>query len=89
MKRPILIALIGYIIGIIWELYLKVSIVPFIIILTVIHLIIKSRVHTILTIKNISAINIKATILLIASMLISNNVTIYLNNKYENIYNRS
>ncbi|MCI8833330.1 MAG: DNA internalization-related competence protein ComEC/Rec2 [Clostridia bacterium] len=87
MKRPILIALIGYIIGIIWELYLKVSIVPFIIILTIINLIIKSRVHTILTIKNIRDINIKAMILLIVSILISNNVTIYLNNKYENIYN--
>lgn len=28
MKRPILIALIGYIIGIIWELYLGISIAP-------------------------------------------------------------
>lgn len=28
MKRPILVALIGYIIGIIWELYLKINIAP-------------------------------------------------------------
>ena len=28
-KRPILVAIIGYMIGIIWGLYLKVSIVPF------------------------------------------------------------
>ena len=33
MKRPIVIALIGYIIGIIWELYLnKISIAPIILI---------------------------------------------------------
>ena len=36
MKKPILTMLIGYIIGIIWELYLKTSIVPFIIILLII-----------------------------------------------------
>lgn len=29
MKRPILIACVGYIIGIIWGLYLKISIIPF------------------------------------------------------------
>lgn len=86
MKRPILIALIGYIIGIIWELYLKISIVPFIIILIVekgIVLFYKKME------KGTGLFSIKATILLIASILISNNVTSYLNNKYENIYNMS
>lgn len=43
MKRPILIALIGYIIGIIWELYLKISIAPIIIILTIIYIVYNYR----------------------------------------------
>ena len=33
MKRPILVALIGYIIGIIWELYFKINIAPIFIII--------------------------------------------------------
>lgn len=37
MKRPILIALIGYIIGILWGLYLKVSIILFVTITTIIY----------------------------------------------------
>ena len=45
MKRPILIALIGYIIGIIWELYLKTSIAPVIIIIIVIYMIITYKIH--------------------------------------------
>lgn len=90
MKRPILIALIGYIIGIIWELYLKISIVPFVIVLIIIYMIIKCTVlPKVSTTKNMHALNIKATILLIASMLISNSITSCLNNKYENIYNMS
>ncbi len=76
MKRPILIALIGYIIGIIWELYLKISIVPFLIFAIIICIIIYYR----------SSLSI---ILLVTSILIANNVTSYLNNKYESIYNIS
>ena len=40
MNRPILIVVIGYIIGIIWGLYLKISIVPFYIFLITIYIII-------------------------------------------------
>lgn len=87
MKRPILIALIGYIIGIIWELYLKTSIVPFIIIILIME--IGMVLFSIFSEKGTGLLSIKATILLIVSMLISNNVTSYLNNKYENIYNMS
>ncbi len=50
MKRPILIALIGYIIGIIWELYLKESIAPVILIVIILYCIYKStlcRGHTV------------------------------------------
>lgn len=43
MKRPILIALIGYIIGILWGLYLKTSIVLFCIIIIVSYKIITKR----------------------------------------------
>lgn len=35
MKRPILIAVIGYIIGIIWGLYFKTNIIPIIFILLI------------------------------------------------------
>lgn len=37
MKRPILVALIGYIIGIIWELYFKINIAPIFIIIILIN----------------------------------------------------
>ena len=78
MKRPILIALIGYIIGIIWELYFKKSIAPFVIILIIIYFVYKKILqHT---------INKNAIIILLLSMIISNTVTSYLNNKYEKIY---
>ncbi len=42
MKRPIVIAAIGYIIGILEGLYLKISIVPFYILIVAIYLIIKN-----------------------------------------------
>lgn len=41
MSRPILVAVIGYLIGIIWGLYLNVSIVPFYIIIAVLYIILK------------------------------------------------
>ena len=40
MNRPIFIVVIGYIIGILWGLYLKTSIVPFYILLMLIYIII-------------------------------------------------
>lgn len=85
MKRPILTALIGYIIGIIWELYLKTSIAPIIIILIVIELIINGTEHHDINKRN----NIKATIILVISILISNNITSYQNSKYQDFYNMS
>ena len=36
MKRPILVAVIGYIIGILWGLYIHISIVPFILTISLI-----------------------------------------------------
>ncbi len=89
MKRPILTALIGYIIGIIWELYLKTSIAPIVIILIVIEVIINGIDNHTHTITNKRITNIKAIIILITSILISNNVTAYQNSKYQNIYKMS
>ena len=75
MKRPILIATIGYIIGILWGLYLK-SIVPFIIFSILILIIFKNKIR-----------KYKQIILLILiSSIISNTQINILNNKYNNLY---
>lgn len=83
MKRPVLIVLIGYIIGIIWGLYIEVCIASFIfIILLFIILIINSNIYryTRVLIK-------KETILiLVLSCIISNIYVNYLNNKYSKLY---
>lgn len=84
MKRPILIALIGYIIGIIWELYLEISIAPFLIIVEIGTVLFSKKVE--IGTALFSIFSTKATILLVTSILISNNVTSYLNKKYQNIY---
>ena len=72
MKRPVLVAVIGYIIGILWGLYLKFSIVPLLFIL-IILCIIKKKYS-------------KLIIILTITILISNIQVNYLNNKYENLY---
>lgn len=92
MKRPILAILIGYIIGIIWELYLKTSIAPFIITMIIIYTIIIGMKHHVTkntkAVQHVSVdkINTKALILLITSIIISNTITSYSNKKYETIY---
>lgn len=88
MKRPILIALIGYIVGIIWELYLKTSIAPFIITLIIVFAIYcKGMVHC--TPKNEDKRNnTKIILIVISSMIISSTLTSYLNRKYEIIYKK-
>lgn len=95
MNRPILIVVIGYIIGIIWGIYFKVSILPFYFFLFVIYIIIKlpykKRKFNILSIKRyfryiklIFKINIIITIII--SSFISNTIIKILENKYENLY---
>lgn len=82
MKRPILIIILGYIIGIIWGVYIKTAILPILILYPMYSIISKKTKHTYLRyyIK-------KSTILiLIISSIISNITTIYLNNKYNNLY---
>lgn len=95
MNRPIFIVVIGYIIGIIWGLYLKISIVPFYFLLLTIYIIIqlpyskkKFRIFRIKRyfryIKLIFKTNIILTI--IVSSFISNLIIRYQENKYENLF---
>ena len=95
MNRPIFIVVIGYIIGIIWGLYLKISIVPFYIFLIAIYIIIqlpyskkKFRIFSIKRyfryLKLIFRINI--ILIIIISSLISNLVINYQENKYYSLY---
>lgn len=77
MKRPILIATIGYIIGIIWELYFKISIVPFFIINSIIYVIFNKKI-----------LKYKQIIILILIFFIISNIQIkQLNKKYDTLYN--
>lgn len=95
MNRPIFVVVIGYIIGIIWGLYFKISIVPFYILLMAIYIIIKlpypKKKFRIFSIKRyfrylklIFRINIILTIII--SSLISNLIVKYQEYKYENVF---
>ena len=95
MNRPILIVVIGYIIGIIWGIYFKISILPFYFLLFLIYIIIRlpyrKRKFKILSVKRyfryiklIFKINIIITIII--SSFISNTIIKILENKYENLY---
>ena len=96
MKRPILIIAIGYIIGIIWGLYFRISIVPFYFMTIFIYIIInkryKKRKFKILSIKRYfryMKIYLKFNIILtiIISSFISYTITKIQDNKYSNLYN--
>ena len=98
MKRPILIAVIGYIIGIIVGLYFKISIVPFYIPIIAIYFIHKfcnkqkPKKLKLLSIKRYLRyikiyLNSKVIILVIASSIISNTIVIVQNKNYEKIHN--
>lgn len=95
MSRPILIILIGYIIGIIWGLYLKTSIVFFYIFLIAVYIIInlpyKKKNFRIFSIKRyfryIKLIfRINVILIIIIASFISNIIIKYQNNKYENLF---
>lgn len=98
MKRPILIAVIGYIIGIIVGLYFKISIVPFYIPVIATYFIYKfcnkkqTKKFQLLSIKRYLRyikiyLNSKVIILLMISSIISNTIVIFQNKNYEKIYN--
>lgn len=98
MKRPILIAVIGYIIGIIVGLYFKISIVSFYIPVIATYFIYKfcnkkeTKKFQLLSIKRYLRyikiyLNSKVIILVIISSIISNTIVIFQNKNYEKIYN--
>ena len=95
MNRPIFIIVIGYTIGILWGLYLKISIVPFYFLLLAAYIIIKFPYHQkkfrmfsikryFRYIKLIVKLDIILTIII--SSFISNTIVRFNNNKYENLY---
>ena len=97
-ERPILIAVIGYIIGILWGLYLKISIALFYILsFAIIYIIYKKFVKNkkkqfkLISLSRYSRylkliINTKVILILIIFSNLSNILIFYKNNQYENLY---
>ena len=99
MKRPIVVAIIGYIIGIIVGLYLQISIAPFCILIIVTDIIYKQflknkRKHQKLKLFSIKRyfryvkifINSKVILLIVITSLISNTLILIKNQRYEKMY---
>ena len=95
MNRPIIIIVIGYIIGIIWGLYFKISIVLLYLFIAVLYLILyanyKKQKFKILSIKRFFRyikiyFKINIILIIIVSSFISNTIVNSLNYKYENLY---
>lgn len=95
--RPIIIMTVGYITGIIWGLYLKINIVPIILLIIFVGLVIKA----LLTIKgktfewvseHLGSFVIKKRkkqiIFFLIFLIISNIQINYLENKFKNLYQR-
>lgn len=97
-NRPILIATLGYIIGILWGLYLKVSIVLYYIPIVAIYNIIKklyivkrSKKFKLLSFYRYSRylklmINQKSIFIFLILSIISNTITLQQNQYYEKAY---
>lgn len=73
--KPIIILTVGYITGIIWGLYLKINIVPFVFFIIL-------GTYFLNKIKNIK----KYFILFLISLIISNIQINYLENKFNHLY---
>lgn len=87
MKRPVVIILVGYIIGIIWGLYLKNSIVPFILCMILIIICLSKIIKNKKYYKCLKIYFPKQVILtLIIFSVLSNFVVLFLNYKYEKLY---
>lgn len=95
MNRPILIVVIGYIIGILWGLYLQTSIVLLYVFLAIIYIIInfkyKKKKFKILSIKRhfryLKLIfKINTILVVVISSFISNSIIKYQERKYEKTY---
>lgn len=97
-ERPILVAVIGYMIGILWGLYFKFSIVLCYIIILATYYILKkifeSRKKRKFKLLSFSRyvrylklmVNFKVIFILIIFSVISNEVILFQNKKYENLY---
>ena len=92
IKRPILVVLIGYIIGIIWGLYLSnLSIALFYLLFIIFYFIIKKFLSNIfykLKFCRILRIFVSRNVILIIliSSIISNSIILINNDRYENLY---
>ena len=99
MKRPILVAIIGYIIGIIVGLYIHTSIVPFCVLIIATYLIYKKSANNkrknqklkLFSIKRYFRyikifINSKIIILIMVISIISNTLVLIQNSNYEKTY---
>ena len=89
IKRPILIITIGYLIGIIYGLYFKISIAFAFVIIYVLYLLYKlnnkfSRITIIRYLKVL--LNLKIVIIFFVSAIISNTYLLCLNSKYNKFY---
>lgn len=87
-KRPIIIITISYLIGILWGLYLKINITPFIFVIIIIYRVIKTKyrpkikcIKTLLYKKNYIYINVGLIILIFVANFIQ-----YKENKYNKLY---
>ena len=102
-QRPILIAVIGYIIGILVGLYLQKSIVPFYVLIAVIFYLYKifsqkiftqrSQKFKLLSIKRYFRyvklnFNSSVILILIISSTISNSIVIFKNNNYQKMFKK-
>lgn len=86
--RPIVIALVGYIIGIIWGLYFNISIVPFLILIWLIFKgisIFKIKKRKWIRYKNVF-LSKKILWILFSGCVISNTIVLFQNYQYQNLY---
>lgn len=102
MKRPVLVAIIGYIIGILWGLYFKINIVPFYLSIIAIYFIVNFRYKKIINSKNkfklISVkryfryvkLIIKPSVIIIIFLfsIISNRIIKFQESEYESVFKR-
>lgn len=83
-ERPLLVVVIGYIIGILWGLYINLSIVLLYIFIATIYIILKNERYF----RYLKIIfNRKSIFLIIIVSLISNFIVVFQKDKYDNFYN--
>lgn len=89
MKRPILIMVFGYIVGIVIGLYCKISVAlfyPLVLLIPFIFKILSKKFKTCFNKYSRVLIDKKLICVFVVTSIISNTVVLYLNSKYEKIY---